>query len=423
MASISKLQKSKDSRRFWKIQVSRGRGMSPYSTRFYWPEKKNGDPVSEKKAHSDLDAFVAEFERKCKAGEVLSRKEAAEEKAAADREREKLKTVKQYAEGVWMAKKKLELAETTRTDYQDILDRFIYPVIGSEMMQDVTAAMVNKLLLDFQQSGKSFSYLHHVYIVLSGIFSMAYKDGTISEPVMLRVDKPRRQKEDIPVPATEKALSLEMLNYVLDCLAGEPLKWQAFVTLAADTGARRGELLGLQWSDLDEKKKTVMISRTVLYTPDKGVYVSSPKNGKKRIVDIGEDTLGLLKAWKAAQEAESKEQEKTSGVLYVSPWLFNRPGLPDVMAPDSVSLYFRRFGEKYGVENFHPHLLRHTSASLALTVGGADVVSVSQRLGHSNTAITLRVYSHATDDTVRRAGQGVRNALKTAKKKKAKGGK
>ena len=104
MASISKIQKSKDGRRFWKIQVSRGRGLSPYSTRFYWPEKKNGDSVSEKKALSDLDTFAAEFERKCKAGEVMSRKEEAEQKAAADREREELKTVKQYAEGVYMAK-------------------------------------------------------------------------------------------------------------------------------------------------------------------------------------------------------------------------------------------------------------------------------------------------------------------------------
>ena len=423
MASISKLQTAKDGKRFWKIQVSRGRGLSPYSTRFYWPEKKNGDSVSEKKALSDLDAFAAEFERKCKAGEVASRKEAAEQKAAADRERAELKTVKQYAEGVYMAKKNLELAEKTRSEYQRVLDRKIYPVIGAELMNDVTPAMLNKLILDFQQSGASFAYLHHVYVLLSGVFSMAYKDGTISEPVMLRVEKPKRAKDAKISSEAEKALSLEMLNYVLDCVAGEPLKWQAFVNLAADTGARRGELVGLQWSDIDEKRLTVTFARNVLYTPEKGVYVGTPKNGKKRTVDIGQETLDLLKAWQAAQEAEAKEQEKKTGVLYVSPWVFNQGGTADVMHPVYPTTYFRMFGERYGVENFHPHLLRHTSASLAITEGGADIVSVSQRLGHSDTSITLQIYSHANEETIRRAGQSVRDALKKAKKKKAEGGK
>lgn len=148
MASISKLQTAKDGRRFWKIQVSRGRGLSPYSTRFYWPEKKNGDPVSENKALGELGTFAAEFELKCKAGEVLSRKEAAEQKADEDRQRSELKTVKQYAEGVYMARKKLTLAESSRRGYQDVLDNHIYPAIGDKLITDITPAMLNKLLLD-----------------------------------------------------------------------------------------------------------------------------------------------------------------------------------------------------------------------------------------------------------------------------------
>ena len=422
MASISKLQTAKDGRRYWKVQVSKGKGVAPAASRFYWPKKKNGDSVTEKAALRELDTFARDFENKVKSGEILSRKEAAEQKAAADRERAALKTVKQYAKDVYMERKKTELKEKTRCGYQMVLDKQIYPVIGDCLMRDVTPAMINKLLLDFQQSGRAYSYLHQVYVVLNGIFSLAYRDGTISDPVMLKVEKPRQRADVVTVPETEKALSLETLNYILDCVAGEPLKWQAYINLAADTGARRGELVGLQWSDIDEEGKSITICRNVQYTPQKGVYVTTPKNGKKRVVDVGQETLDLLTALKEKQKADSKKQEKKTGVAYMSPWVFNQDGTPDVMHPDSPNRYYQKFGRKYGVPGFHPHLLRHTSASLAITEGGADIVSVSQRLGHSDTAVTLRMYSHASAESVRRAGQGVRDALKKAKTKKVEGG-
>lgn len=84
------------------------------------------------------------------------------------------------------------------------------------------------------------------------------------------------------------------------------------------------------------------------------------------------------------------------------------------MHPQSPTRYFHKIGERLGISNFHPHLLRHTSASISIT-NGADVVSVSQRLGHSDTAITLRLYAHANEESIRRAGQTVRDALKDAK--------
>ena len=83
------------------------------------------------------------------------------------------------------------------------------------------------------------------------------------------------------------------------------------------------------------------------------------------------------------------------------------------MHPQSPTRYFKKFGKKSGIPNFPPHLLRHSSASVALT-HGADVVSVSERLGHSDTAVTLRMYAHANEESIRRAGQTVRDALRNA---------
>ena len=81
------------------------------------------------------------------------------------------------------------------------------------------------------------------------------------------------------------------------------------------------------------------------------------------------------------------------------------------MHPQSPTRYFQKFGKRYNVKDFHPHKLRHSSASIAI-VHGADVVSVSERLGHSDTAVTLRMYAHANEESIRRAGQIVRDVLK-----------
>ena len=84
------------------------------------------------------------------------------------------------------------------------------------------------------------------------------------------------------------------------------------------------------------------------------------------------------------------------------------------MHPTSPTRYFLKLGNRLGIQHFHPHMLRHTSASVAIT-NGADVVSVSQRLGHADTAVTLRMYAHANEESIRRAGQTVRDALRENK--------
>ena len=142
------------------------------------------------------------------------------------------------------------------------------------------------------------------------------------------------------------------------------------------------------------------VRRNLQYTAAAGVYATSPKNGKVRVVDVGPDTLALLK--------QLREKQAQS---CISKWCFTQEGTAEPMHPQSPTRYFQKFGQRYGVKDFHPHKLRHSSASIAIT-SGADVVSVSERLGHSDTAVTLRMYAHANEESIRRAGQTVRDALK-----------
>ena len=394
MASI-KLNETKDGRRFFQISVSRGYGKAPYKRRWYWP-----DGWSKRTAEREAAKQAAAFELACKNGEVLNRAQEREKAAQEAAEAAKLKTVRQYADGVFMPTKEATFSENARSSYRTFLDRHILPVLGDVLLVEVSPAMIQKLLVDFQRAGYAHATTVKLYNILNGIFEMAFLDDSIPMNPMLKVKRPAPRKDEQPKEESEKAYTIQDLAYILSCAAQEPLQWQTYISLAADTGLRRGECCGLQWADIDVKAGTVTVRRNLQYTAAAGVYATSPKNGKARVVDVGPDTLALLKRLREKQAQSC-----------ISKWCFTQAGTAEPMHPQSPTRYFQKFGQRYGVKDFHPHKLRHSSASIAIT-SGADVVSVSERLGHSDTAVTLRMYAHANEESIRRAGQAVRDALK-----------
>ena len=394
MASI-KLNETKDGRRFFQICVSRGYGNAPYKTRWYWP-----DGWSKRTAEREAAKQAAAFELACKNGEVLNRAQEREKAAQEAAEAAKLKTVRQYADGVFMPTKEATFSENARSSYRMFLDKHILPVLGDVLLVEVSPAMISKLLIDFQRAGYAHATTVKLYNILNGIFEMAFLDDSIPMNPMLRVKRPAPRKDEQPKEESDKAYTVQELSYILSCAAQEPLQWQTYISLAADAGLRRGECCGLQWSDIDFKAGAVTVRRNLQYTAAAGVYATSPKNGKVRVVDVGPDTLALLK--------QLREKQAQS---CISKWCFTQEGTAEPMHPQSPTRYFQKFGQRYGVKDFHPHKLRHSSASIAIT-SGADVVSVSERLGHSDTAVTLRMYAHANEESIRRAGQTVRDALK-----------
>ena len=394
MASIN-LNETKDGRRFFQISVSRGYGKAPYKRRWYWP-----DGWSKRTAEREAAKQAAAFELACKNGEVLNRAQEREKAAQEAAEAAKLKTVRQYADGVFMPTKEATFSENARSSYRTFLDRHILPVLGDVLLVEVSPAMIQKLLVDFQRAGYAHATTVKLYNILNGIFEMAFLDDSIPMNPMLKVKRPAPRKDEQPKEESDKAYTVQELSYILSCAAQEPLQWQTYISLAADTGLRRGECCGLQWSDIDFKAGAVTVRRNLQYTAAAGVYATSPKNGKVRVVDVGPDTLALLK--------QLREKQAQS---CISKWCFTQEGTAEPMHPQSPTRYFQKFGQRYGVKDFHPHKLRHSSASIAIT-SGADVVSVSERLGHSDTAVTLRMYAHANEESIRRAGQTVRDALK-----------
>jgi integrase len=301
-----------------------------------------------------------------------------------------------------MSIKELSFSENARSNYYGTLNKHIYPSLGNFLLEEITPAMITALLTDIQRKGAKHATLTKVHLILNGIFKMAYQDGSVAANPMWKVDRPKPRKDEFLNEETDKAYTVHELHTIFQALENEPLKWRCFVHLLFDTGIRRGEACGLQWSDIDFDNSCIVIRHNLQYTPAKGVYMATPKNGKVRTVDIGPETAALLRA-KRSEQADKA----------ISQFVFTQENSPDPMHPQTPTRYFKKFEKRYGIKDFHPHKLRHSSASVAIT-NGADVVSVSHRLGHSDTAVTLRMYAHANEESIRRAGEIAREALRRA---------
>lgn len=389
-----RLKTTKDGKRFYEIRVSRGRGKSYLTKRWYVP-----DGWSKKAIDRELARVAAEFERQVKAGEVISRDEQKERDLQAKQEAAKIQTLRLYGESVFMPAKAVTMSENGRSTYQGNLDHWIYPALGDLKMPDITPANIEALLLDMQAQGKAISTVVKVYTILHSLFKMAYSKDVIDRNPMDKVDRPKARKDELRGQEAD-SYTIDEVQRIFSALEREPLKWRAMLHLLIDTGIRRGECCGLQWKNINFKTNTITISGNLCYTPQKGIYLDTPKSGRIRTIDVDPDVIELLRQLRVEQSSKA-----------ISLWVFTQENSPEPMHPQSPTRYLKKFSKRCGIPGLHPHALRHTFASIAIT-NGADVASVSEKLGHSDKAVTLRMYTHADQESMKRASQIFREALK-----------
>ncbi len=387
-------------KRYFVFRVYRGPGRPRAQTTWDWP-----DGWSEKAARREAHKRAAEFEQQVKNGEYLDKKEKAAREAAEAAEAAKILTVEQYAERVFLPAKAVTRSEKTVSSYRWTFRKYINPALGRCKLTEVTSAQVTAFLLDFQATGAAHSSVGRLYAVLNSFFKMAYMDESIDRNPMDRVQKPEPRKDELKKSDAPEAYTAEEVAGLLECLKENdaPLKWQAYISVLCDTGIRRGEGVAIRWTDINFTKLEIDINGSMGYTPERGVYRSTPKSRKTRIVDITPETAALLRRLRAEQSERC-----------ISEYVFTQDGAPLPMHPDTPNRYMKAFGKRYGIENFHPHKLRHSYASIAIT-NGEDIVSVSENLGHSDTSITLRTYSHANEESRKRANAGYHKAIEDAR--------
>jgi integrase len=284
------------------------------------------------------------------------------------------------------------MSATTLYTYRGYLRRAVRPTLGGVKVRKVTAEDLDKLYLTLEEQGLKPASIRQVHAILRRAFGQAERWRWIpSNPVRLASPPPVRQAELAP-PSTETVVRL-----VARVRDRDP-QLARFLLCAAITGARRGELCGLRWEDVDLEAGSVRFGRALIDVSGE-VVLKDTKTHAGRTVAIPAPlvvALGEQYRWVSARAAETDT---------VPSWVFISPrfgaGMP--WRPDQVTGAFRRLCTEVGVRA-RLHDLRHYAATTAIAAG-IDVRTVAGRLGHADASTTLRVYSHFVADSDRRAAE------------------
>lgn len=301
-------------------------------------------------------------------------------------------TVARYLSAEWLPAIKPTVRPSTFESYRMLIDKHVAPALGGTRLQALTPARLNGFYADLLSDGRKDGRgglapktVRNVHVTLRKALGDAVKWNLLARNPAQFADPPKmRDAGDREM----KTWTADELRAFLDLAAGDRL-YPAFL-LAASTGMRRGEVLGLRWIDVDLDAARLSVRQTLL-SVDYKLSFSSPKSAKgRRSIALDKGTVAALRAWKKAQLEERfaiGSNYSDNGLVF--PRVDGNP-----LHPDLFSQSFDRLVARADVPRIRLHDLRHTHATLALQAGVHPKV-VSERLGHSTVSLTLDVYSHA----------------------------
>lgn len=299
--------------------------------------------------------------------------------------------------------------------------------ISTESAEKIAEALkmpINQLFnLHTETTGLSSKTLLHHHRLISSILAQAARDRlvpiNIADKNYMKAPKLERKEADF--------LDDEQVKQVLELLDNEPIKWKTALYLLIFSGIRRGELLGLEWTDIDFENQVIHIRNTSQYVQGMGIITKCPKNDtSQRTIKLSSDIFELLREyheywfnmrrdladkWQYFIEitlADGTRKTVRNELLFIKD-----DSTP--MHPDSLTDWTKKFVKKNKLPHFSPHSLRHTHASI-LIANGVNIPTVSRRLGHSSVATTTKVYLHAIQSADEIASEVIDNKLKPKKK-------
>ena len=288
----------------------------------------------------------------------------------------------------WLEAATPRLRETTAGGYARAVTD-IKEGLGAVRLRDLTPLMIERFYAELsrtggrQGTGLSPKSIRNYHVTLRKALADAERLEVIDRNPASRAKAPTAVRPQTPTWTADE------LARFLRHTADDPL-FPLWVLLAT-TGMRRGEAVGLRWSDIDLDRGTVSVNQSVTTVGTKVVF-SPPKSDKsRRRLVLDPDTVRVLKTH---QEAQRRDRELLGSLVGRGDAVFADPdGQP--IHPDVVTRRFKTLVRQSGLPPLRgPHDLRHTWASLALAAGVHPKV-VSDRLGHSTISITIDTYSHA----------------------------
>ena len=250
-------------------------------------------------------------------------------------------------------------------------------------------------------SGKTI--LEHHRLLRAMLHKAVYWQLIVANPAE-RVQPPKARK---PKRKSYDDEQTKILLENLELLSSEDTKYKVAIILTVFTGVRLGELMGLEWTDVDFKNGIISINRSSQYLADMGVFTKVPKTESSiREIAIPEFIISLLdeyKLWYEEQKSIYGELRTNSDRLFVQ-----ADGKP--MHPSTISKWFVKYVGQIGLPVINFHGLRHTNATLLISQN-IDVAVVAARLGHAQITTTFNFYVHPIISHNKSAGNVLQNLL------------
>jgi integrase len=288
----------------------------------------------------------------------------------------------------WLSAQEARLRPSTHESYRRVLAAHVTPTLGKVPLAKLSALALDSLYADLLRKGRcdengglSARTTRYVHTIVRRALADAVRKGLVARNVADLADPPSVSEAR---PPTMRTWTADELAAFLEHVSDDRLyaAWQ----LLATSGARRGEVLGVPWRDLDLDGHRWSIVQTVIESG-----VSRPKGGRSRSVALDKGTVEALRQHRRAQAAE----RLAWGPAYADHGLVFCREDGEPLQPRSFSRMFDRHVQQAGLPRIRLHDLRHTWATLALSAGVHPKI-VSERLGHASVAITLDVYSHVS---------------------------
>lgn len=277
-----------------------------------------------------------------------------------------------------------KVKSTTYKSYVHYINKHFIPFFHQTPLKDIKTKDINTFLIQHKNYSGATTNIYRT--VLSMIFQTAIAEELIfTNPVSLSENIKTRQKEIVPLTIDEAQL---LLNSVKDMKVHTGIPWYPIILLCLECGFRRGEVLGLHWSDIDTANNTITIHRSIA----SDTSIQTPKTQKaQRTIAVDAKTIKILLTYK-----------KHDIVVFPN-------AIGSYFAPTAVSVAFKHLSESLGL-HIRFHDLRHTNATW-LIAKGVNPKTVSARLGHSDVSITLNRYTHAVQEEDKKAASLINNLI------------
>lgn len=291
----------------------------------------------------------------------------------------------------YLKQKEKEVKKSTYCNYANNLKQ-VNQYIGIDEISQITTKDIENMCVNMVNDGYAYKTLSDMKMVTKSVLKFAKKNGdtqneidTINIPKNILEIAKSRTREEVEIYDKEEKQKLldNLLNDINDDKQIQKQKIAIGILIMMQTGIRVGELCGLQWKDVSYRERKIDINKTVqrVFNPISNkseVIIGSPKTEtSKRKVPITDILYDVL---------ERNKQESNDYIISDK----------EVKEPRTFRREYKKYIETIGIRYLHPHGLRHCFAS-DLINSGVNVKYASQILGHSNSGITLDVYTHTSN--------------------------